>query len=123
MVKSPQLLRTLVCTLLFVSTAAAPAEPPKGTTEVRSLNEADVRRLVVRNPMPRYPMDARIARLTGRGLFRIAFDTSGKATGVQVVKSTGHQALDSEAMRTLRLWRIRANTGCDGLTIPVIFRL
>ena len=100
---------------------AAFAAKPRKTEDIRILSEADVRRLVLHSPMPKYPPGARTAGLKGSGLFRIDFSASGEATNVKVLRSTGHERLDLEAVETFRSWRIRPKTGFEGFIIPVIF--
>jgi len=38
------------------------------------------------------------------GIFDIYFDSSGRATDVRVIKSTGSELLDNTSVRTLRRW-------------------
>ena len=58
---------------------------------------------------PRYPSKFRRAQIggTGRFLMHIDFNT-GKVRSVTVVKSTGADGLDREAIFALRQWRFKA---------------
>ena len=82
----------------------------RGTEDGRHLSESDVRRRAAQTRSEK-----------GSGLFQIEFSTSGQATNVKVLKSTGHARLDLAAVKTFRTWRIRPDTGCEGFRIPVIF--
>ena len=57
---------------------------------------------------PRYPSKYQQARIGGTGRFRMNIDfKTGKVTSVAVVKSTGSDGLDREAIFALRQWRFR----------------
>lgn len=63
--------------------------------------------MFIRAVKPDYPYEARRAREEGTGLFRLYVDERGRVTAVTILKSTGHQVLDSESIRILRSWRAR----------------
>ena len=71
------------------------------------LSEAEAKAMFVRTPAPDYPYDARRRREEGTGLFRLHVDERGKVTKVTILKSTGHQALDAEALKTYKAWLAR----------------
>src|SRR5436853_5449804 len=57
---------------------------------------------------PRYPSKYQRARVGGTGRFRMNIDfKTGKVKSVAVVKSTGSDGLDREAIFALRQWRFR----------------
>jgi len=77
---------------------------------------------VVHMVAPQYPHKLQAARIGGSGVFRITVDSkNGKATTVSIVKSTGQDALDREAIFALRQWRFRPGklTTAD---IPITFQ-
>jgi TonB family protein len=64
--------------------------------------------MFVRAVMPRYPSEALWRREEGAGLFRLYVDERGRVTNVTILKSTGHQVLDSESISAFWTWRARA---------------
>lgn len=57
---------------------------------------------------PRYPHKLPAGRVGGTGVFRMTIDfKTGKVTNVAVVKSTGFDPLDREAIFALRQWRFK----------------
>jgi TonB family protein len=70
---------------------------------------------------PRYPSDYRRARIGGTGRFRMNIDfKTGKVTSVTVVKSTGNDGLDREAIYALRRWRFKPGKAKE-VEIPITF--
>ena len=62
--------------------------------------------------------------MKGSGLFRIQVRReTGEVTGVEIVKSTGHDTLDQEAIKAFSRWRLRPRTDCDGFIIPVTLHI
>lgn len=87
---------------------------------ILSLNES--RALTLSMPYPRYPDAARRRGPEGSGLFEVVADEAGKVSAVNTVSSTGSQALDDEAVATLRRWRFkRGHVGA--YDIPITFKL
>jgi len=63
---------------------------------------------VVHMVSPRYPHKAARSRIGGTGVFRMTIDfKTGKVRNVAVVKSTGSDPLDREAIIALRQWRFK----------------
>jgi TonB family protein len=57
---------------------------------------------------PRYPSSERSANIGGTGRFRMIVNfNTGKVTEVVILKSTGSDILDREAIFSLRRWRFR----------------
>ena len=76
---------------------------------------------VVHAVTPRYPARYQQARIGGTGRFRMNLDSNtGKVTGVTVVKSTGSDGLDREAIFALRQWRFKP-TRLTRVEIPITF--
>ena len=72
-------------------------------------------------PAPAFPPGISQPGLSGTGRFRLAFDTNGNVTNVQVVKSTGNPYFDQAAIKTLRQWRSAPSQGW-AVTVPVTFQ-
>jgi TonB family protein len=75
------------------------------SAQARPYSQAEVNAMFIRATKPTYPYEARRRREEGRGLFRLQVDERGKVTNVTIVKSTGHQTLDEEAVRAFWMWR------------------
>jgi TonB family protein len=71
---------------------------------------------------PRYPRNLQRARIGGAGLFKMTIDfNTGKVTNVSIVKSTGQDGLDREAVLALRQWRFKPGK-LRQATIPITFQ-
>ncbi len=77
--------------------------------------------MFVRAAKPDYPYEAR-RREEGMGLFRLYLDERGRVTAVTILKSTGHEALDAEGIRTFRTWLSRPGERREG-DVPLNFAL
>jgi TonB family protein len=92
-------------------TVPTPTPAPRPTPKPR----------LVYAPAPAFPRDARArpgAAWSGR--FSLSFDSRGNVTKVQIVQSTGNEALDRAAISTLRQWK-SAPGGEWVATVPVTF--
>lgn len=70
---------------------------------------------------PRYPHQFQRSRIGGTGRFQMTIDfKTGKVTNVTVVKSTGHDGLDREAIFALRRWRFKPGKRTQ-VTVPITF--
>ncbi|MEY2576851.1 MAG: hypothetical protein QOF80_2338 [Verrucomicrobiota bacterium] len=70
---------------------------------------------------PRYPANYQRARIGGTGRFRMNIDfNTGKVTSVTVVKSTGSDGLDREAIFALRQWRFKPGKARQ-VEMPITF--
>lgn len=80
------------------------------------------------NPLPPYPLIARIKGWQGRVLLDVVVSAQGRPHTVTVERSSGHRVLDLAALKAVRSWRFIAAQR-DGrnvfgqLTVPVVFRL
>jgi len=83
----------------------APAAAPAASTAPRTVSASQVQ--YIDPPSPSYPVRSRRAGETGQALVRVLIDTGGRATQVGVQKSTGHPALDDEALSAVRKARFR----------------
>ncbi len=57
------------------------------------------------HPLPTYPLEARRRRWAGTALFVMRFREDGSVEKVVALRSTGHEVLDDEGIRTLLRWR------------------
>ena len=70
---------------------------------------------------PRYPAKYQRARIGGTGRFRMNIDfNTGKLKSVTVVKSTGSDGLDREAIFALRQWRFKPGKARQ-VELPITF--
>ena len=88
----------------------------------RPYSEAEWKAMFIRMIEPAYPLEAHRIRAEGTGLFRLYVDERGTVTNVAILKSTGHQILDSESVRALRQWRARSGTRRE-VDLPIHFTL
>ncbi len=73
-------------------------------------------------PAPAFPRDAHVRPgVAWSGRFSLSFDSRGNVTKVQIVQSTGNEALDRAAISTLRQWK-SAPGGEWVATVPVTFQ-
>ena len=72
--------------------------------------------------LPIYPYEARRARLTGSGIFRMYIDPDGGIRAVGVMKSTGSKILDLAAAGGLYHWRAHPGKRRE-VDMPVTFTI
>jgi TonB family protein len=77
------------------------------SASARPYSKAEREAMFIRATKPDYPYEALRRREEGTGLFRLYVNERGRVTTVTILKSTGHQVLDSEGIRVLRAWRAR----------------
>ena len=77
------------------------SSPPSNSTQQQTARKPKI----VYAPHPAYPAGADKMRVTGSGRFKITFDERGNAKSVGIVRSTGSRLLDSNTIKTLKLWR------------------
>jgi TonB family protein len=105
---------------LYEMTVAA-AEIQERNSELPTISYEKAVRLAIFTPAPQYPYKARANHLTGAGLVRVNINTrTGCVSSVRILKSTGHQILDNEALKAFRAWRFKSAT-VSALNIPVRF--
>lgn len=80
------------------------------------------------NPEPAYPEIAEERGWEGKVLMKVHVMASGKPDSVSVIKSSGHDVLDNEAVRTVKKWSFvpakRGTTPVDGwVNVPISFNL
>lgn len=72
--------------------------------------------------VPIYPYDARRARATGSGIFRMYIEPDGRVRAVGVMKSTGNKDLDLAAAGGLYRWRALPGNRRE-VDMPVTFSM
>ena len=108
--------RCLALLLLFAATYSRAGSPPimRGEDALRQ-------HLLLTHPRPEYPFDARLKRLTGRGLFELKFDyDTGRLREVHIATSTGNLILDSSVITTLKQWQAKPHS-LRTISVPVTF--
>ncbi len=80
------------------------------------------------NPAPVYPEIAMDRGWEGKVLMKVHVLANGKPDNVSVLKSSGQEVLDNEAVRTVKQWSfvpaMRGTTPIDGwVTVPISFNL
>jgi len=93
---------SIIVPLCFAGVALAKPCPP---------SEAKSR--FIEHPRPGYPRPLRARHLTGSGRYRLHVDKSGKVTSVEVLRSSGHQELDAEAVKAFSRWRAKPGESCE----------
>lgn len=86
---------------------APPKSPSSGSSPLKDSEQQQTTRKpkLVYAPHPSYPPTLDKMHVTGSGRFKITFDERGNAKSVEVVQSTGNHTLDSNTIKTLKLWR------------------
>ncbi len=107
-----------------VNTAPPPPPPPK----VEKVTQPSAGAGYLNNPPPQYPELASERGWEGKVLMKVHVLANGKPDSVNVVKSSGHEVLDEEAVRTVKQWSFvpgkRGDTPIDGyVTVPIAFNL
>ena len=79
--------------------------------------------LLLDHPRPKYPSNALLYRLTGKGIFELSFDyETGQLREIHIVKSTGHRSLDASIIDALRKWRAKPH-GLRVISVPIAFEI
>jgi TonB family protein len=76
----------------------------------------------ISTPTPTYTMELRRSHITGSGIFTLSVDEKGKVIDVTVRKSTGHRALDAQAIYGLNQWRAKPGARRQ-IDVPLTFSL
>lgn len=106
------------------------APPPKPKARVAASRPAGVSGPVsysgaksnfISAPRPTYPYEARRAKQTGSGRFKLLFDADGRVTDVQTMQSTGSAILDQTTINTFRRWR--AKPGGPQVIVPITYTM
>ena len=57
------------------------------------------------NPSPPYPLEALLAGIEGRPIFRVRISVEGHVESFKLATSSGSEILDNAAAATIRHWR------------------
>lgn len=79
---------------------APPAPPPPPRIELPSSNAA-----YLNNPRPPYPALSKRLGEQGRVVLRVFIEADGRASGVEIARSSGFDRLDAAARETVLRWR------------------
>jgi len=106
---------------------SAPPAPPAPAV-VEKVTEPSAGAGYLDNPPPVYPDVAMDRGWEGKVLMKVHVLASGKPDNVSVIKSSGKEVLDDEAVRTVKHWSFvpatRGTTPTDGwVTVPISFTL
>lgn len=106
----------------------APPAPPPPPPKVEKVTQPHAGAGYLNNPAPVYPEIAMDRGWEGKVLMKVHVLASGKPDSVSVVKSSGKDLLDNEAVRTVKKWSFvpakRGTTPIDGwVTVPISFKL
>ncbi len=110
------------CAVLVV-TAALFGFTPATATEMKVVTPNELWALFEVKRFPVYPYEARRARITGSGIFRIYADPDGTIRTVAVMKSTGSQILDLAAAGGLYHSKLKASNKRREIDMPVTFTM
>jgi protein TonB len=103
-----------------------PTAPAQGKDEPLVESRYDVSSL--NNPKPPYPFAARQRGQAGRVILRAYVRADGTTSEVGIKQSSGYEALDNAALRTVQRWHFlparRGTVAVDAwVEIPITFRL
>ncbi len=88
--------RFQTCAVFCILLAALPFKA-LGGVKITYASGSEVAAMFIKFGRPNYPYEARRARRTGSGIFRVYVNPDGTVKTVGVVKSTGHPDLDLAA--------------------------
>lgn len=108
------------------TTVEAPPAPPPPVQE--KVTQPSACAGYLNNPPPVYPEVAMDRGWEGRVLMKVHVRANGKPDSVAVLKTSGREVLDTEAVRTVKKWSFvpakRGSTPIDGwVTVPISFQL
>ena len=102
----------------------------QGTAQGRGRGEGDAEgtgsgRLACRDcGKPKYPESARRKGIEGTAKVKLEVDDRGNVTDVKIAQSSGNEALDKEAVRAARRWKLKnPKGGTQGVVAKVDFEL
>lgn len=104
----------------FKQEALLAAVYPDRTAYFTSWNHVDVWMFA---PFPAYPLDARRQHHTGKVLVGVTIGKDGRVVSVQMLQSSGHNALDEAAIKAVRLWRAHKQFAGKKYTVPINFTM
>ena len=118
----PHLASPLLTIAALLAAALFAFTPRVLAVESRVVTPQELWSLFEKRPSPFYPYEARRARTTGSGLFRMYVNRDGTVRAVGVMKSTGSKALDLAAAAGLYRSRLKPGRNRE-VDIPVAFTM
>jgi TonB family protein len=107
--------RSIAILFLCATTYMRAGSPPMIRAEDASL--------LLNHPRPEYPLNARIYRITGKGVFELRFDyDTGQMREIHIVKSTGHRSLDASVIATFKKWQAKPHS-LRAIRVPIDFTI
>ncbi len=97
--------------------------------EVKSKNMDDVlahflgKGTVLKGPIPAYPRRPAWTFKEGKGVYELGVSADGKVRQIKILKSSGDETFDREAVKTLGKWRLRPRGKNLLLELPLRFTL
>jgi periplasmic protein TonB len=110
------------------TTVEAPPTPAPQPPVQEKVTQPSAGAGYLNNPPPVYPEVAMDRGWEGRVLMKVHVRSNGKPDSVAVLKTSGREVLDTEAVRTVKKWSFvpakRGSTPIDGwVTVPISFKL
>ena len=90
--------------------------------DVKVVTPKELWDLFIKKGIPQYPFEARRARTTGSGIYRMYIEPDGTVRTVGVMKSSGSQILDLAAAGGLYQWRAKPGKRRE-IDMPVTFTM
>lgn len=78
-----------------------------GDLQTVDIRTVDSQNILEYHPSPNYPKEAIEEELEGEVLVEIATNDRGDVVVAKLTKSSGYLALDEEALKTVKIWRLR----------------
>ena len=118
-------MRLRLRTLLLVFLAAIALSPPAYARDVQAkvVTPQELWSLFEVRRHPIYPYEARRARITGSGIFRMYVNPDGRVRTVGVMKSTGSKILDLAAAGGLYHCKLKPSNKYREIDMPVTFTM
>ena len=114
----------------FKTIAPLPAtiESESTTTKIKSFIQADISASYAHNPIPDYPIIAKIRGWQGEVLLRVKVSEQGISDLVEVQRSSGYDVLDESAIEAVQQWLFTpAKYGdepiASSVIVPIVFSL
>jgi len=111
------------CALLPLLVLGALGLSPAQAARKEANPNPDDRAVLISGVEPEYPYQARLHRITGRGVVSMKIDrATGQVTSCEMALSTGSPILDDAALSAFRQWRFKP--GGPAKTIcPIVFTM
>ena len=103
--RSDQLGARVTMVVAAVALCAIALPHPASAVDTKVVTPQELWALFPTKAHPLYPYEARRARATGGGIFRMYIEPDGRVRAVGVMKSTGNKQLDLAAAGGLYRWK------------------